>query len=64
MLVVVGYDCGVNNPCTRTNEGSYLPHVNAAVYIACGTGTQCSEMPCPVNMIWDQSQSACVSVTN
>ena len=61
LLVVLGYDCGVNNPCTWTNEGSYLPHVNPSTYIVCGTAAQCTEVPCPVNTIWDQQVSACVN---
>ena len=63
LLSVLGYDCGVNNPCTSMNEGSYLPHVNPSTYIVCGTATQCTEMPCPVNTIWDQRVFACVRVT-
>jgi len=60
VMVVLGYDCGANNPCWTANEGSNFPHVNPTMYITCGIGSQCSETPCPVNTIWNQEMSACV----
>jgi len=63
LAIVLGYDCGANNPCTTTNEGSYFPHEDPVMYISCGTATQCNELTCPMNTIWDQEVSTCISST-